>query len=271
MPFAVLDASDDKSRRGADIPLRPELAAELRQWVDSQLADMQSTARAVGEPIPAKLPPHSAVFNVPDGLRRILDRDLKFAGIPKKDDRDRTVDVHALRHTFGTHLSKAGVAPRVAQAAMWHSSIDLTMNVYTDPRLLDVHGALTSLPALSLDVSNDDTQAEAKATGTDDATARQFAPAFAPKPGNWCKPLSIVDNSDDSPVGVENDVTPEKINISQGLSKSRQPATVRTLFPSRWRVANSPSPDVSTDYIDYGLICMGKHSTSTYRSARRSM
>ena len=34
---------------------------------------------------------------------------------------------------------------------MRHSSIDLTMNVYTDPRLLDVHGALDSLPTLSLD------------------------------------------------------------------------------------------------------------------------
>ena len=38
---------------------------------------------------------------------------------------------HPMRHTFGTHLSKGGVAPRVAQAAMRHSSIDLTMNVYT--------------------------------------------------------------------------------------------------------------------------------------------
>jgi integrase len=51
------------------------------------------------------------------------------------------VDVHALRHTFGTHLSKNGVPPRTAQAAMRHSSLDLTMNVYTDPSLLDVPGA----------------------------------------------------------------------------------------------------------------------------------
>ena len=34
---------------------------------------------------------------------------------------------------------------------MRHSSIDLTMNVYTDPRLLDVHEALDSLPTFSLD------------------------------------------------------------------------------------------------------------------------
>ena len=34
---------------------------------------------------------------------------------------------------------------------MRHSTIDLTMNVYTDPKLLDVHGALDSLAALPLD------------------------------------------------------------------------------------------------------------------------
>ena len=48
----------------------------------------------------------------------------------------------ATRRTFGTHLSKNAVALRTAQAAMRHSSLDLTMNVYTDPTLLDVAGAL---------------------------------------------------------------------------------------------------------------------------------
>ena len=56
----------------------------------------------------------------------------------------------SLRHTFGTHLSKNGVPPRTAQAALRHSSLDLTMNVYTDPTLLDVPGALAALPELSL-------------------------------------------------------------------------------------------------------------------------
>ncbi|MBU4273250.1 MAG: tyrosine-type recombinase/integrase, partial [Planctomycetes bacterium] len=88
------------------------------------------------------LPLDTPLFTVPSGLVRILDRDLRLAGIPKVDERGRTVDVHSLRHTFGTLLSVAGVAPRTAQAAMRHSSIDLTMNVYTDPKLLDVAGAM---------------------------------------------------------------------------------------------------------------------------------
>ncbi len=51
------------------------------------------------------LPSTAPLFYVPTGLRRILDRDLEAAGIPKRDDRGRTIDVHALRHTFGTMLS----------------------------------------------------------------------------------------------------------------------------------------------------------------------
>jgi integrase len=92
-----------------------------------------------------------AIFDVPANFIKIFDRDLVAAGIPKRDERGRTVDVHALRHTFGTHLSKAGVPPRIAQAAMRHSSIHLTMNVYTDPALLDVAGAINALPDLSRD------------------------------------------------------------------------------------------------------------------------
>ena len=86
---------------------------------------------------------------MPRGFIRVFDRDLEAAGIPKEDERGRTADIHALRHTFGTHLSKNGVAPRTAQAAMRHSKLELTMNVYTDPELLDVAAFMEALPRLT--------------------------------------------------------------------------------------------------------------------------
>jgi integrase len=70
--------------------------------------------------------------------------------VPRTDDRGRTIDIRALRHTFGTHLSKAGVPLRTAQAAMRHSDPSLTANVYTDPKLLDMAAAVASLPDLPL-------------------------------------------------------------------------------------------------------------------------
>ena len=139
------------------------------------------------------MPAAPRLFTVPAGLIRIFDRDLVSAGlarsvkingkcrIDKRDERGRTLDVHALRTSFATLLSKGNVAPRTAQAAMRHSTLDLTMNVYTDPKLLDVHGALDALPSLPLD---SDEQQQQRATGTQGVPG-QFTPEFAP---TRCKP-----------------------------------------------------------------------------------
>ncbi len=148
--YAVLNAADEKNRQGSNIPLRADLATELSSWLEERLGELQKEARKSRKPIPARLPASTPLFHIPSGLARILDRDLAAAGIPKRDERNRVVDVHALRVTFGTHLSAAGVSLRTAQAAMRHSKPELTANIYTDPKLLDVAGALDALPALAL-------------------------------------------------------------------------------------------------------------------------
>jgi len=180
LAYAVLDVADEKNCEGNEIPLRSDLVADLRDWLAGKLTALQADSRQRGEALPLRLPPDTPVFDVPAGLLRILNRDLNFAEIPKVDDRGRTVDVHALRHTFGTHLSKAGVAPRTAQAAMRHSTLDLTMNVYTDPRLLDIHGAVERLPALPLDGTTNESEAATETAGT----AAAFAPIVAPNSDN---------------------------------------------------------------------------------------
>ncbi len=119
-----------------------------------------------------------------------------LANVAKADDRGRTVDVHALRHTFGTHLSKSGVTPRTAQTAMRHSDINLTMGVYTDPRLLDLSAAVESLPSLPL--GGIDGEA-GQATGTDGQAASispRKCPPISPLPaGNLCKSEGKIDNN----------------------------------------------------------------------------
>jgi integrase len=177
--FVTLDAADEKNREGNDIPLRDDLAEDLRAWLADKLQRLQAEARQAGEAIPARLPPDTPLFDVPTQLVKILNRDLRLAGIPKRDDRGRTLDVHAFRTTFGTLLSKGGVAPRTAQAAMRHADIKLTMGVYTDPALLDVRDALNALPALPLQTDGGKSDG-IRATGTDDEMARRFAPAFVP-------------------------------------------------------------------------------------------
>jgi integrase len=194
VPFVSLDAADEKNREGNAIALRDDLAADLRAWLADKLRRLQKRALQSGAPIPARLPPDTPLFKVPSQLVKILDRDLVAAGIArrvkvsgkwiidKRDDRGRSLDVHALRTTFGTWLSKGGVAPRTAQAAMRHSDIKLTMGVYTDPKLLDVRGALDALPALSLHAQQA-AEESVQATGTDGA-ARMVAPTVAPTADN---------------------------------------------------------------------------------------
>jgi integrase len=72
--------------------------------------------------------------------RRYLDK----AGVSYLDDRGRRPDFHALRHSYGTLLAKSGVAPRAAMALMRHTDMRLTMNVYTDPRIFDLAGAVVA-------------------------------------------------------------------------------------------------------------------------------
>ena len=147
--YAVLNAADEKNREGSNIPLRSDLAAELEAWLQQRLLDRRAECRRRGEPAPARLPDREPLFGVPSGLTRILNRDLEAAGIPKRDARDRVVDIHALRVTFCSHLCAAGVPLRTAQAAMRHSKPELTANIYSDPKLLDIAGAIESLPRLA--------------------------------------------------------------------------------------------------------------------------
>lgn len=163
--YIELDAADEKNRQGNAVPIRDDLADDLRAWLDDK---------------PDRLVGSTPLFNVPTNLLRTFNRDLEAAGIAKTDDRGRTLDVHALRMTFGTLLSKGGVSLRTAQAAMRHSDPKLTANIYTDPRLLDVAGALDSLPSLHLgaDPNADQERVEHVATGT--YGVNPVAPTVAP-------------------------------------------------------------------------------------------
>ena len=155
VPFIALRAANEKNRKGSSVPLRADLAAELREWTrDKKRGD--------------------EVFTVPAGLLRIMNRDLIAAGIDKVNERGGRVHLHALRHSTGTHLSAANVAPRTAQAVMRHSDIALTMNTYTDERLLDAAGAVERLPDLPI----------GPAVGAD-LVAPDVAPNWGNRGRNW--------------------------------------------------------------------------------------
>jgi integrase len=109
LPYAELAAADEKNREGSSIPLRRDLADDLQAWISEKQAATRGVLK-IGAPESLEFS-RMTVFDVPAGLVRILDRDLARAKIAKRDDRGRTLDVHALRTSFGTLLSKGGVSP----------------------------------------------------------------------------------------------------------------------------------------------------------------
>ncbi len=136
-PAIMLPAAKAKNGKAARLPLRPDVAAELRHWIAKKVetGDCQS-------------PETTRLFYVPAKLVNILYRDLKAAGIPKHDRRGRIFDVHALRGTFGTHLARAQVDTVTLHSLARHGKIETTLQFYIDDALLEADQAVAKLPAL---------------------------------------------------------------------------------------------------------------------------
>jgi len=146
-PRIEIPASIEKSRRGSTLPLRADLAEELASHITMRLERAQRAAQAAGRPVPMRLDMEAPLFpDFPRELGAVLDADLRFAGIAKVDERGRALCPHSFRYSLASHMNAAGVAPRVAQAAMRHASLDLTMTTYTDLSVLDIGAAVERLP-----------------------------------------------------------------------------------------------------------------------------
>ncbi len=199
-----------------------DLAADIRDY----LATRKPTT-----PSRKSKPTHSLgkLFDVAQGLVKIMNRDIAVAGITKQDARGCYVDVHALRHTFATQLSRNGVSLRTAQAAMRHSDPRLTANIYTHPELEDVADAVNRLPALPLRAEKNP-QPQAKRITAEPTTlslisegfeTRKLVPRLVLDSGNTGHFESIADNELRTeglqPLGL---TTLQKAQFSKGLSRS---------------------------------------------------
>ena len=124
------------TKNGAEavLPLRRDIAEMLKEW----LVD-KSEGNSVW---PGKWASHR------HGAEMIRN-DLKAAGVDYEDAHGRFADFHALRHTFISNLSRAGVHPRNAQALARHSTIELTMNVYTHVNMKDLADDIENLPSVT--------------------------------------------------------------------------------------------------------------------------
>lgn len=149
-PVVVVEAGYSKHRRRDEVPLHPELVAELRVWL---------SGRPVSEPLwSGKWAKHNEAG---DMIRRDL-ATARAAWIAETDREDAVrraasdfltyrnsegavADFHALRHTFITNLVNAGVAPKEAKELARHSTITLTMDRYSHVALQNTAMAVSRL------------------------------------------------------------------------------------------------------------------------------
>ncbi len=148
----TVQAAYSKHRREDVLPLHPSLVTALRPWL---------TAKPKGKPV------WPGDWAKAKKAGKMLQYDLSKAGIEYVDENGLYADFHALRHTFITNMVKSGVNPKTAQSLARHSTIDLTMNVYTSLTVCDQASALATLPPLP---PADEPKSEAdgvRATGLD--------------------------------------------------------------------------------------------------------
>jgi len=142
-PHIALRASTTKSRRADTVAVNDELAMTLRML-------RPSTCLPTVKVFAGGIPRNATLYE-----------DLKLAGIERVRDGAK-VDFHCLRVTHATMLATSGASIRETMEQMRHTDVRLTTKVYTDPRLLDLHRAVNSLPRIA-DTPSRETQA---ATGT---------------------------------------------------------------------------------------------------------
>ena len=126
-PFITVRASVAKNHLQAMQPLTSDAVDALRE--------LQS----------AEAKPHDRVFA--GGIPRMkqFKKDLEAAQIPFVDSRGERADFHALRKTFGTMLTLAGIGQRTVMELMRHSDPRLTVKTYTDANMLPISDAVVSL------------------------------------------------------------------------------------------------------------------------------
>jgi len=147
-PHIALRAAVTKARRADTIPLHEDVAQEL---LNARPGNVSPNVRVFGSM------PKMWTFRA----------DLDRAGIPHTDERGKKICFHSLRVSFGTWLAQAGTAPRTHMELMRHTDMKLTMSFYTDPRLLDTHGAVNVLPSFNGRKEQKNPAVQLR-TGTDD-------------------------------------------------------------------------------------------------------
>jgi len=166
-PSATVFAGYAKNGKETTLPLQREVANLFRQYFVAGNFSQND-----------KVFPK---FNKGKGAA-MLKRDLEAVGIPYQDHAWRYADFHGLRHTFTSVLDKAELTLKERQTLLRHSTITLTMDVYTHIGLFDERHGVDKMPVLPT-ISDNKEHGSASAalkTGTDDTPVDRGGTVYKP-------------------------------------------------------------------------------------------
>lgn len=130
-----------KEGRDADLPMHPEIAEAIKA--------LKRPGATLCGPTPSRYTWKRDLIRA--GIVRVKDPEANAKNwaesdlIGYRDDRGRVLSRRCLRHTFGTHLAMAGIPIHETAKLMRHTDPSLTLQYYTDARLLDLRGAVGKL------------------------------------------------------------------------------------------------------------------------------
>jgi integrase len=176
-PTVTVQAGYSKRRRRDTLPLHPDLARMVGEYVEGMAADAPIWPGWNWHKKGASMLRHDlaaaraawiaeAKGDEAEGKRR---RESSF--LTYQDAAGRVFDFHATRGQFISELARQGVHPKTAQLLARHSDINLTMNAYTHLGMVDLSAAVDSLPSPSSLGPKTERQT-LRATGTDGDAAR---------------------------------------------------------------------------------------------------
>jgi len=127
-------AEETKTKRGRVIPMSTAVTTILR----NRHAKQNPSPDDLVLPTICDRPFYTQVLSV-------FKHDVEAAGI----DLDG-VHIHGLRRTFATRLIRAGADPKTVQTLLGHSTLNLTLQLYTDGNAMDLKGAIDKLPSMEV-------------------------------------------------------------------------------------------------------------------------
>jgi integrase len=150
-PTITVEAACSKRRRRDEQPIRRDLADLLGPWLAERPEGervFRSMPRCMARTLRSDLDAARAAWIA--GAQSVAEKSAREESqfLRYEDEDGRYADFHALRHTYISGIVASGASVKTAQTLARHSTSELTVGRYSHPRLLDLHGAVESLPGL---------------------------------------------------------------------------------------------------------------------------